>query len=152
MASQFALPQIPNHFRFEFDPVNKILRARLEGRFTEEALKELCEAARKYSTATDARAGILDLSLVTEFAVSAESIRQLAEQEPAVMDASRPRIVVAPSPVGFGLVRMFQIMGEPTRPLLRVVRSMDDAFAALGIQSPRFELLESCPGNTGTKS
>ena len=54
----------------------------------------------------------------------------------------RPRIVVAPSTVGFGLARMFQIVGERKRPLLQVVRTMEEALAALGIESPHFEPLE----------
>jgi len=67
----------------------------------------------------------------------------LANEEPAVTDpAKRPRIVIAPTAVGFGLSRMFQIVGESKRPLLEVVRTMDEALAALGIQSPQFEPLE----------
>jgi len=84
--------------------------------------------------------GIWDLSCVTEFAVSNEFIRQLANQEPAMADAtSRPRIIVAPDTVGFGLSRMFQLMGESTRPLLNVVRTMGEALAELNIQSPHFQ-------------
>ncbi|MGO9576966.1 MAG: hypothetical protein ACLPTQ_21865 [Terriglobales bacterium] len=129
-------------FRFEFDPANKILLMRFEGPLTDESLAELYRAIRTYSIATDARAGIWDYSSVTEIAVSAEHIRQLASQEPAMPDATRrPRIIVAPTAVGFGLSRMFQIAGESKRPLLRVVRTLDEAFAALDIQSPHFEPL-----------
>jgi hypothetical protein len=32
-------------------------------------------------------------------------------------------------------------MGEDSRPLLHVARTLDDAFAALGVQSPHFEPL-----------
>jgi hypothetical protein len=130
-------------FRFEFDPANKILLFRCEGRLTDESLAEYYRAARKYSTATDASVGIFDSSLVTDFAVSSEFIRALANQEPAMPDAfKRLRFIVAPTTVGFGLARMFQTLGEPTRPLLKVVHTLDEALAALGIQSPQFELLE----------
>ena len=126
--------------RFEFDPVNKILLFRCEGQLTDESLVESYSAIRKHSTATDARMGIWDLSFVTEFAVSSEFIRQLANQEPAMPDATRrPRIIVAPDTVGFGLSRMFQLMGESTRPLLNVTRTLDEALAALNIQSPHFQ-------------
>jgi len=129
--------------RFKFDSVNKILLFRSEGRLTDESLAESYRAIRKYSTATDARMGIWDLSSVTEFAISTEFIRQLANQEPAMPDATRrPRIIVAPGTVGFGLSRMFQLVGESTRPLLNVVRTMGEALAALGIQSSHFEPLE----------
>ena len=130
-------------FRFEFDANNKILLMLFEGRLTDESLAEFYLAARKYSTATDASVGIFDSSPVTEFAMSSAAIRRLASQEPAMPDAfRRPRFIVAPSKVGFGLARMFQILREPTRPLLSVVRTMDEALAAIGVQSPLFESLE----------
>ena len=45
--------------------------------------------------------------------MSAELIREMANEEPAVTDpAKRPRIVIAPTAVGFGLSRMFQIVGS----------------------------------------
>jgi len=56
--------------------------------------------------------------------------------------ARRPRILVVSATAGYGLARMFQILGEPKRPLLKVVRTMDEALAALGVQSPHFEPLE----------
>ena len=84
-------------FRFEFDSVNKILLLRFEGRLTDELLTELYWTVRRYSTATDASAGIWDLSPVTEFAVSPECIRDMANREPAMPDATRrPRFIVAP--------------------------------------------------------
>lgn len=130
-------------FRFEFDSTNKILRLRVEGRVTDELASQIYGAMREYATATDARAGICDMSLVSEFAMSAECVRRLASREPAMPDAfKRPRIVVVPDTVGFGLARMFQIMGETTRPLLQVVHTLGEALAILGVQSPHFELLE----------
>jgi hypothetical protein len=128
--------------RFEFDPANKVLPVRAEGRFTDELMAEAQLAIRAHSTATDARAGIFDFSSVTEFALSSAFIRELAKQEPAMADATRPRIIVAPGAVAFGLSRMFQMLGESTRPLLEVVRTMDEALTALGIQSAHFEPLK----------
>ena len=40
--------------RFEFDPVNKILLMRVEGRLTDESLAELYRTAQKWWAATDA--------------------------------------------------------------------------------------------------
>jgi len=129
-------------YRFEFDRVNKILLIRFEGRVTDELLAEGYRAAQEYATSMDARASIMDCSSVTEFAVSAERIRQMADQEPVLADPTCPRFIVAPATHIFGLARMFQIAGQDTRPQLRVVRTMDEALAALGIQSPHFEPLE----------
>jgi len=130
-------------FRFEFDAQNKILLSRFEGRLTDESAAEFYEAAWKHATANDAHAGIVDFSSTTEFAVSSEMIRQLARHKPALPNAiRRPRVIVAPQTHAFGLFRMFQITGEHTRPLLQVVRTMEEAFAALGVQAPHFEPLE----------
>jgi hypothetical protein len=37
---------------------------------------------------------------------------------------------------------MFQIAGETKRPLLKVVHTMDEASAVLGVPDPHFEPLE----------
>jgi len=106
-------------------------------------LSKAYAAVRKHSIATDARAIILDLSGVTEFPVSSLRIRELASYEPAMPDASRrPRVIVAPSTAGYGLARMFQLAGAKDRPLLQVVRTMEEALAALGVEAARFEALE----------
>lgn len=130
-------------FWFEFDPTNKILLGRFSGRLTDHSLAEYYSAVRTYSRATDARAGIFDLSQVTEFAISTEHARNLGNQEPAMPDASRrPSILVTPTLHGQGLARIFQITGAQKRPLLKIAKNMDEAFAALGVKSPHFEPLE----------
>lgn len=126
--------------RVEFDPVNKILLLRLEGQLTDELLAEFYLAAQKYWAATDAKMGIADYSSVTEVAASTEFIRELANREP--VEPERPRVVVAPTALLFGLSRMVQAMADRTRPKLQVVHTLDEAYAALGVQSPHFEPLE----------
>jgi hypothetical protein len=130
-------------YRFEFDPVNKILLFRFQGQLTDEALVESYRAIRKYWTATDASIGFWDFSAVTHFSVSSEYIRRLARQEPAMGEATtRPRFIIVPATVGFGLSRMFQLIGEHTRPLLNVVRTFDEALAAVNVPSSHFEPLD----------
>jgi hypothetical protein len=130
-------------FHFEFEPVDKILLARFEGRLTDESAAEFYAAIRKYATETAANAGIADFSAVSEFAVSAEFIQELARSEPAMPDsARRPRLLVAPTTIGFEIMLTFQIVREPTRPLLLVVHTLDEAFEALGLQSPHFDPLD----------
>ncbi len=127
---------------FEFDAVNRILLVHLKGPLTESLLKEVQPQIRKYSTENDARAGIFDFSCVTEVPLSTDFIRRLALQKPSMANAaSSPRMIVAPNTAAFGLSRMFQIIGEQTRPLLHVVRTMEEALAILGVNSPLFEAL-----------
>jgi hypothetical protein len=125
--------------RLEFDPLNKILMVRVEGPGTGEVVQEARRAARKHSIATGASAGIMDFSSVTEFPISSSLVGEFAKQEPAF--GNIPRILVAPSTVAFGLGRLFQLAGEPKTSGMEVVRTLDEAFAALGVQSPHFEPL-----------
>jgi hypothetical protein len=128
--------------RFRLDPVNRILLVQADGQLTDESLRELYRLSGKHATATDPSAAIVDFSAVTEFAVSSHVFRELARQQPLMQDASRPRFIVAPQTHAFGLMRMFQLTGDATRPKLQVVRSLDEALAALGITLPHFEPLD----------
>ena len=130
-------------YRFEFDPVNRILLLRFEGRLREESLAEIHRAARIHWAVTGARAGIGDYSSVSEFPLSAELVRTLARQgTPMPEPTEDPHFIVMASTTGYGLARMYQIVGELAQPLLSVVRTVDEALAALGIQSSHFEPLE----------
>jgi hypothetical protein len=130
-------------FRFEFDPVNKILLARFYGPLTNESAAEYHDALGKNWRATDARAGIWDLSGVTEFSANADFLRELAKRKPVTPGLTNyPRFIVVRETAGYGLMRMFQIAGEAARPSLHVVRTVDEALAALGVPSPQFAPLE----------
>lgn len=124
---------------FDFDPANKILRCRIEGPLTNQVLRETYELIDKYAAMTMPRAGIFDLSAVTSVDVTAHEIQVQAARPPALPDPDRPRFIVAPGDPAFGMSRMFQLLGESTRPNLHVVRSLDEAYALLGISEPRFE-------------
>ena len=130
-------------FRFEFDPENRILLVRFEDkRLTDESLAEVYAALREYAIATNPYAAIADFSAVTQVELSPAFIQQLALEEPSVPQASeRGRIAVIADEAGFNMARMFQKLGESTRPLLHVVRTLDEALEALGVESPRFEVL-----------
>lgn len=130
-------------FRFEFDHANRILLVRVEGQLSDEILAECYDEIRKRAVATDARMGIFDLSAVSKFPVSTDLIRRLARREPAMPDAAnRMRIIAVENTTGFGLARMFQLVGEKSRPKLQVVRSLEAALTALDVPSPHFEPME----------
>jgi len=119
------------------------LLLRVEGQLSDELLAECYKAIRDLLCQDRCPPGFFDLSAVTQFAVSSEFVRQLAKREPAMPDASqRLRIIAVENTTGFGLARMFHIVGENARPMLQVVRTMHDALVALGVQSPHFEPLE----------
>jgi hypothetical protein len=121
----------------EFDAKNNILRATLEGSMTGAILLDLYARASEYAASHPPCRGILDFSRVTDFEVSSDAIRQVAAAPPA-LPAGYMRVLVIPQIFIYGLARMFQILGEKTRPELQVVRTMDEAYCLLGVEFPDF--------------
>ena len=121
----------------DFDPKNNILRATLEGAMTGAILLELYARATKYLESHPPCRGILDFSQVTDFEVSSNAIKQVAASPP-VIPAGYMRVLVIPQIFIYGLARMFQILGERNRPELQVVRTMEEAYALLGVIDPDF--------------
>ena len=81
--------------------------------------------------------GIADVSGVTKFSVSSNAVKELAAASPA-FPAGYMRIFVAPQDSIYGMARMFQMLGEKTRPDLYIVRTMDAAYHLLRVESPEF--------------
>jgi glycine cleavage system aminomethyltransferase T len=115
----------------------------MEGRVTDELIMKYYGEVGKYVQRTNPRAGIFDMSNVTSWEVSNETVRSLARSLPAMVDSSLPRIIVAPAAHLFGTARMFQMLGEETRPELRVCRTLDETYKSLGISAPKYEPLEA---------
>lgn len=124
-------------FVLDFDARNKVLRVTLEGKLTDAVLLGSYAAAARYVASHPPCRGIVDFSEVTKFEVSSGAMMQLAKSAPAFPTAS-VRILVAPKDVSFGMARMFQMLGETSRPNLRVVRTMDEACRLLCVESPEF--------------
>ena len=130
-------------YTFDFDSANRILRCRLKGLVNDEVLKDFFLAGSQYAIRTQPSAGVVDLSAVTSFDVSTPAIKALARSAPVLHDAELRRVVIAPSPGIYGMMRMFEMEGESMRPGLQVVRSEREAWAILAVRNPRFEPLDS---------
>lgn len=124
----------------DFDAKNNILRATLEGPMTGETLLDLHAKGVQYTASHPPCRGILDFTAVTDFEVSSDAIRRMAAA-PAAFPPGYMRVLVIPQMFIYGLARMFQILGEKSRPELQVVRSLDEAYALLGVQLPEFHPL-----------
>ncbi|MFZ0735682.1 MAG: hypothetical protein WBL70_20355 [Candidatus Acidiferrales bacterium] len=123
-------------YHFEFNSTLGILRGRLEGQITDEGLREFYRTAAEYVALLDPRAGVTDFSGVSSFDVSVQTIRGLAMSAPAMPKTSRPRVIVASASHIYGMARMFEEVGEATRPNLHVVRTTGEAWAILGVAAP----------------
>ena len=121
----------------EFDAKHNVLRGTLDGRMTGAILLDFYARAAKYMASHPPCHGILDFSKVTDFEVSSAAIRQVAAAPPA-FPAGYMRVLVIPRDFIYGLARMFQILTEETRPELRIVRTMEEAYRLLEVTSPDF--------------
>jgi hypothetical protein len=121
----------------EFDARNNILRGTLEGRVTDAIVLNAYAAAARYVASHAPCRGITDISRVKKFEVSSNAIRELAQRTP-VIPTGYMRVIVAPQDFRYGMMRMFQILSEKTRPDLHVVRTMDEAYGLLRVESPEF--------------
>jgi hypothetical protein len=130
-------------YTFDFDSANRILRCRLSGRVNDEILKDFFQAGSQYAVRIQPAAGIVDLSGVTSFDVSTPAIKAVARSAPVLHDPDLRRVVIAPSPGIYGMMRMFEMEGEATRPGLQVVRSEREAWAILAVRNPQFEPLDT---------
>src|SRR5271165_1840827 len=124
-------------FVLELDAKNNVLRVSLQGQVSDAVLSDGYAAVEKYVASHGPCRAIVDVSEVTKFEVSSHAIRQLARSAPA-LPVGHMRLVVAPQAHVYGMMRMFQMLGELTRPDLQVVRTMDEAYRLLRVESPEF--------------
>ncbi len=112
----------------------------IEGRVTSELLLNFHAAATNFLAAHPPCRVILDLSPVTEFAVSSDAIRRVAAAPPPLMSAGKLLVLVIQKDVIYGLARMFQILTEDKGNYceLQMVSTMDEAYRLLQVKSATF--------------
>jgi hypothetical protein len=128
---------------FEFDSQNQILRARFDGRVTDEELMAFYGLATEHVARILPCVGITDFSAVASFEVSHGAIRTLADAPPVMPNLRSPRFIVAPTDQIFELACLFALYGERTRENLYVVRIPEAVWAILSISEPHFERVQS---------
>src|SRR5579862_2289421 len=129
---------MPMAFHFEFDSSHRILRCGFSGQVTDDELTNFYRMAMLLAETLDPLAGIIDFSSVTDFKATPSKMHELAAFPPVMPERERVRVIIAPSDHVFGMVRIFEIEGEATRPSLHVVRSAAEAWTIIGIQEPEF--------------
>jgi hypothetical protein len=116
------------------DRNNKFVITTYSGEVSDaDVARQISEILRHAPYGADYRA-ITDFTGVTQFNISADKIRSVADTESPLAGAKR--VMVAPSDVAYGTSRMFQTLASDTRPNIVVVRTLDEAYATLGI-APR---------------
>lgn len=126
-------------YHIDFDSTSRILRARFEGRVTDDELKDVYRFGKEHVAQFNPQAGITDFSGVTEVAFSTQTIRDLALAKPIMPDPNRLVVFVAPAPHLFGIARIFEMQGAESRPNLHVVRTAEEAYVVLNVRQPQFK-------------
>ena len=127
-------------YHFEFDVENKILLIVPEGEIVAQDVATFNDDIRRRASELKPVGAIIDCSAVSGFNLPGEVLRKAA-QPPAPFPAETPRFVVAPTDYLFGMARMYELSASRPKEMLKVVRSMEEALARLGVQNPRFARL-----------
>jgi hypothetical protein len=121
----------------DLDPTHRVLRLTAGKTLTDANLVEMYTTMTQFASQGGPYAAIFDCSRVVDGMLSAPTVRSLAEKAPAV-PANTLRIVVAPSLIIYGLSRMFELMRDGMGGMFQVVRSLDEAYALLGVDHDSF--------------
>jgi hypothetical protein len=123
----------------DFDPTHRVLRTTVRTALTDEALVEIYHGVRRLaSRGGPYNATIVDLSEVVDFPASHDTIRALAETEPAV-PGEGPRVIVAPRPALYGVARMFELYRDSMGGKIQtVVSSIEEAYEFLKVSPADF--------------
>ena len=127
-------------YHFEFDADHRILLVVLEGDVQDHDMLSGVGAIRDRVSQLNPVAGITDLSAVTAFSASGQSVRAAAALPDPYLP-NTPRFLIAPVDYLFGIARMYEIVANRPNAALKVVRNRDEAYAILGIANPKFERL-----------
>ena len=115
-----------------------MLLARLSGPLDQRAVAELDELLAAFIAREGKVNAVFDFSGVSEVVLSAESLKERGTHRALMPE--QIRVYVSPRSDLYGLGRMFatyQGMAGNREPV--IVRTMEEAHAALGIADPKFE-------------
>ena len=130
-------------FCFEFAEAENILRLTLSGDMNDQAVLELWTVGLPIAESYSSCRLIVDTAAVTRFSLTPRAVNTLAKRHSPDLPT---RVLVAPSDLLYGTSRMFQTLTESTRQNVHIVRTMEDAYTVLGVESPTFG-----PINPGAK-
>lgn len=128
---------------FGFDHRHDILLGIIVGEFSDADLHRLLDELKRHAKTLRPVAVITDLSEAA-VTLSTDGVWSAAQLSSPFAEETI-RFLVAPDDHAFGLGRMYQMMGGESRENLTVVRSSDEALAALDVRDPLFEPVELNP-------
>ena len=116
---------------FEFDDKHRVLLVVVGKRLNRDIYLSLYAAIDRIVATRGPLSSILDLSSVLDFDVFGDFAREMAAMRPAI-PPGMVCVVVAPQPVIYGTARIVETLRSTTAVPIKVVRSLDEAFASFG--------------------
>jgi hypothetical protein len=124
------------------DAKHRVLLITFGKRVTKETYLSAYDAAKHAVAARGPCSLIADFSAVENFDLSTDFLREIGTMAPAV-PAGMGRVVVAPQPVVYGSSRIVETLRSETIAAVKVVRTIDEAYAAFGTQESDFVAIHS---------
>ena len=117
------------------DASKRVLFVRFEGVVTDELLLQRYQQALQWNAVHRYESAIADCTAIDSTQVSASGISRIADHAPIIpKEIQRTAVLVTPQDAVFGLARMFQMLGSPTRDMVHVVRTMAEAYRLIGVE------------------
>ena len=113
------------------DRSKKLVISTYSGDVTDTDVSRQISQIREQAPYGPAYRAITDFTQVTQFNISSSQIRAVAQSESPLAEAQR--VMVAPADEVYGTSRMFQSLASRTRPNITVVRTLAEAYSALGL-------------------
>ncbi len=130
-------------YHFEFDKKHRILLTVVTGEFSDDDQLMINTDIRKHANELDIAAGIGDMSAITSATVSSASV-QIVAREASPYSPQTKRFLVAPADHLYGISRMYKATAtEKTRSQLEIVRTRQEALAALDAPDAVFERVDA---------
>lgn len=127
--SSVANESLPLPKSLEIDAARRLVTSHYFGVMTKQDVLEQWQLIKKHPEFDPCFTYLTDLTGVTHYAISSAELKHLVETKDPFDSESR-RIVVAPTDLLFGMVRMYEMSGG-NHPKLTPVRSMQEAVTLL---------------------
>ncbi len=129
-------------FQLLFEPQHRVLLTRIFGTYVQDDIVLRDKAAARFVARNGLARGLMDFSGVETVDIPIDRLVRRAHEPPVL--PGQFRVIVAPQPITYELNRVViahQLYSRKVEPLL--VRTMKEAYDALGLVDPRFAPIEN---------
>lgn len=117
----------------KINPQKKVVHSSFFGRVTDQQLLDHRETIASHPDFRTEYDEIIDLTMVTDFAVTPAGMKQLADKK-SLFKTSARHVIIAPKDSSFEKAEQFKKLAQPSRPGLTVARTSAEAYEILGLK------------------